>query len=157
MTISDSIDTLGPVRVGIVASRWNDFLVRHLVDGAMTVLRDHGIADDAIVIARPPGAFEIPIVAKAMATAGLVDVVVCLGAVIKGDTAHFEYVSEPMAHALMEIGLDTGIPCMFGVLTTYDLDQSRERAGGIHGNKGAEAATAALHTVAVLRGLAISQ
>lgn len=141
------------LRIGVVAAEWNDFIVRTLIDGAMETLRLHGVTDDAIRLVRCPGSFEIPVVAKAMADTGLYDAVIALGVVIRGETAHFEYVSGPVAYGLAQIAIQTGVPCMFGVLTVENIEQAKDRAGGSFGNKGAEAASAALQTIAALRAV----
>lgn len=139
------------LRIGIVAAEWNDFIVRKLIDGAMEALTQQGIKASHITLVRCPGSFEIPVVVKAMADLGTYDAVIALGVVIRGETAHFEYVSGPVAYGLSEIAIATGVPCLFGVLTTESVDQALDRAGGSFGNKGAEAATAALQTIQALR------
>jgi 6,7-dimethyl-8-ribityllumazine synthase len=141
------------IRLGIVAARFNETVVRTLVRGATDVARRAGVADDAIELAWVPGAFEIPVVAAALAASGRVDAVLCLGAVIRGDTPHFDYVAGQAATGVAKVGLDTGVPVIFGVLTTDTADQAEARAGGKAGNKGADAALAAIETVNVLRAL----
>lgn len=131
-------------RIGIVAARWHGLIVDVLLDGAVQTLRDAGVDDQNIVIARCPGSYEIPVCVKVMALEQDVDAVIALGVVIRGDTAHFEYVSSPVAHSLMDIAVETGVPCLFGVLTTDTVEQAESRAGGVHGNKGSEAAVGAL-------------
>ncbi len=137
-------------RIGIVAARWHADIVDRLLDGALSTLRAAGLEDHSVVIERVPGSYEIPVCVKAMALSQHVDAVIALGVVIRGDTAHFEYVSSPVAHSLMDIAVETGIPCLFGVLTTDTVEQAQARAGGIHGNKGAEAATGALEMADVM-------
>lgn len=149
MTISREQATTAP-SVAIVAAEWNDFIVSKLIAGSLETLALHGMTADHVPVYRCPGSFEIPITAQRVIEATGVHAVICLGVVIKGDTAHFEYVSEPLAHGLMQVSLATGIPCIFGVLTTYTLDQALERAGGAFGNKGAEAAETALSMIRVL-------
>ncbi len=141
------------IRLGIVAARFNETVVRTLVNGAIDVARRAGVADDAIELAWVPGAFEIPVVAAALATSGRVDAVLCIGAVIRGDTPHFDYVAGQAAAGVAKVGLDTGVPMIFGVLTTDTAEQAEARAGGKAGNKGADAALAAIETVNVLRSL----
>ncbi len=141
------------IRLGIVAARFNETVVRTLVNGAVDVARRAGVADDAIELAWVPGAFEIPVVAAALAASGRVDAVLCIGAVIRGDTPHFDYVAGQAASGVAKVGLDTGVPVIFGVLTTDTAEQAEARAGGKAGNKGADAAFAAIETVNVLRTL----
>lgn len=141
------------IRLGIVAARFNETVVRTLVNGAIDVARRAGVADDAIELAWVPGAFEIPVVAAALAATGRVDAVLCLGAVIRGDTPHFDYVAGQVATGVAKVGLDAGVPVIFGVLTTDTAEQAEARAGGKAGNKGADAALAAIETVNVLRAV----
>jgi 6,7-dimethyl-8-ribityllumazine synthase len=141
------------MRLAIVAGRFNDHVTAPLLDGALTTLEAHGLDRDRIPVYWVPGAFEIPLLAKRLAGSGTVDAVICLGAVIRGGTAHFEYVAGPCAAGLAQAALDTGVPVAFGVLTTHDERQALDRAGGPEGNKGAEAATTALEMVALLRTL----
>ena len=138
------------MRIAIVAARFNDHLTLSLVDGARTTLSDLGHPPEPAVH-WVPGAFEIPIVAQRVARTGMVDAVICLGAVVRGDTPHFEYVAGPCADGCARVALDTGIPVVFGVLTTNDEQQALDRTGGCEGNKGAEAAATAVETVDVLR------
>jgi len=132
------------LRVGIVAGRFNDAIVRNLVDGAADVLARHGVADDDIQLVWVPGAFEIPHATRMLAAAGTVDAVICLGAVIRGATPHFDYVAGECASGVSRVVTDTGVPCIFGVLTTDTIEQALERAGTKAGNKGADAAVAAI-------------
>ena len=141
------------MRLGIVAARFNETVVRTLVAGATDVARRSGVADDDIELAWVPGAFEIPVVAEALARSGRVDAVICLGAVIRGDTPHFDYVAGQAASGVAKVGLDAGVPVIFGVLTTDTAEQAEARAGGKAGNKGADAALAAIETVNVLRSV----
>jgi 6,7-dimethyl-8-ribityllumazine synthase len=145
------LDATG-MRVAIVAGRFNEHITRPLLAGARKVLEQHG-AEPAPVY-WVPGAFEIPLLSKHLADSGRCDAVVCLGAVIRGDTPHFEYVAGECAHGLMQVGLETGVPVVFGVLTTDDLDQALARAGGPVGNKGEESALTAIEMVAHLRAIA---
>lgn len=141
------------MRLGIVAARFNETVVKALVSGAVDGARRAGVAADAIELAWVPGAFEIPVVADALARSGRVDAVICLGAVIRGDTPHFDYVAGQAASGVAKVGLDAGVPVIFGVLTTDTAEQAEARAGGKAGNKGADAAFAAIETVNVLRSV----
>lgn len=143
-------------RFGIVASRFNQRIVEPLLNGALEALAQHGIASTAIQVVRVPGAFEIPLVAQRLAASGQFDAVITLGAVVRGDTPHFEYVAGECARGIARVGLDSGLPVIFGVLTVDDFDQAMARAGGREGNKGYDAALAALEMVALLRNLPAS-
>jgi 6,7-dimethyl-8-ribityllumazine synthase len=138
------------LRVAVVASRFNEAVSQRLLDGAVDCLRRQGVADEDISVARVPGAFEIPLAAQRLAQSGEVDAVVCVGAVIRGDTPHFEHVATQAASGVAAAALATGIPITFGVLTTDDREQADERAGGKLGNKGFEAAQAALEMANLL-------
>ena len=141
------------LRLGIVAARFNETVVKGLVQGAIDAARRSGVADDAIELAWVPGAFEIPVVADALAASGRVDAVICIGAVIRGDTPHFDYVAGSAASGVAKVGLDREIPVLFGVLTTDTAEQAEARSGGKAGNKGADVALAAIETVQVLRAV----
>lgn len=147
-----AIDARG-LRVATVVARFNDHVTSLLLEGARATLREHGIPDADAPVFRVPGAFELPVVAKHLAESGAFDAIVCLGAVIRGDTPHFDYVAGESAAGLARVALDTGIPVVFGVLTTNTLDQALARCGGDEGHKGAEAAATALETAALLRSL----
>ena len=134
-------------RYAIVASRFNEAITRRLLDGALDSLARHGAAEDAVDVAWCPGAFEIPVVARTLARTGRYGAVLCLGAVIRGATAHFDYVASGVASGCQQVALDSGVPVLFGVLTVDTLDQAWERAGTKAGNKGAEAAAAAVEMV----------
>jgi len=149
---ADDIDARG-MRVAVVAGRFNEHVTRPLLDGALATLHEHGIDTASVPVYWVPGAFEIPLVAKRLAASGTLDAVVCLGAVIRGDTAHFEYVAGSCAEGVLRAALDTGVPVVFGVLTTDDEPQALDRAGSAAGNKGAEAAATAVEMVALLREL----
>jgi 6,7-dimethyl-8-ribityllumazine synthase len=140
--------------IAIVAARYNEAITSSLVDGALEALSRHGVPEDQIEVVWVPGAFEIPLVARRIVNRGGVDAVVCLGAVIRGETAHFELVAEEAARGVAEVGRDTGVPCIFEVLATEDLAQAYARAGGAHGNKGWEAAEAALEMAGLMDELA---
>lgn len=132
------------LRIAIVASRFNEVIVERLVEGATDCLRRHGVEDDDISLVWVPGAFEIPSAAQRVAASEEVDAVVCVGAVIRGETPHFEYVAAEAQHGVGDAARRTGVPITFGVLTTDTPEQASERAGGKAGNKGFEAALAAL-------------
>ena len=131
-------------RIAIVISRFNSFITQHLLDGAEDALKRHGIADEKITVVWVPGAFEIPTVAKKAAESGNYDAVICLGAVIRGATPHFDYVAAEVSKGVAAVGLATGVPVIFGVLTTDSIEQAIERAGTKAGNKGWDAAITAL-------------
>ncbi|MGB3542641.1 6,7-dimethyl-8-ribityllumazine synthase [Rubrivirga sp.] len=141
-------------RYAIVASRFNEAIVSRLVEGAQHALARHGADPEAVDTAWCPGAFELPIVAQALAETERYDAVICLGAVIRGATAHFDYVASGVTSGCQTVALDTGVPVLFGVLTVDTLDQAWERAGTKAGNKGAEAAAAAVEMVDLLRRVA---
>ena len=140
-------------KFGIVVSRFNDFITSKLLEGAVDTLRRHGVEDAAITVARTPGAFEIPLVAKKMAASGAYDAIIALGCVIRGSTAHFDYVAGEAAKGVGQVSLETGVPVSFGVLTTDTIEQAIERAGSKAGNKGADAAAAAIETANLLEQL----
>jgi 6,7-dimethyl-8-ribityllumazine synthase len=141
------------MRVVIVASRFNERVVASLVQGAVDALSRAGVRDEHVQLAWVPGAFELPLVAATAARAGWADAVVCLGAVVRGETPHFDLVAGETAGGIARVALETGVPVLFGVLTTDDAGQAEARAGGKAGNKGADAALAAIETVHVLRSL----
>ncbi|MBV9914423.1 MAG: 6,7-dimethyl-8-ribityllumazine synthase [Sinobacteraceae bacterium] len=132
------------VRVAIVAARFNDFIVSSLLKGATAAWSEHGGAVENLLVARVPGAFELPVVARKLATSGRYVAVVALGCVIRGDTPHFEYVAGECARGLTLVALETGVPVIFGVLTVDTVEQALERAATTAGNKGGEAMTTAL-------------
>jgi 6,7-dimethyl-8-ribityllumazine synthase len=140
-------------RVAVVASRFHEAVTTKLVEGARAGLAHHGVADDGVTIVWVPGAFEIPMVAHVLATSGRFDAIVCLGAVIRGETAHFDLVAGEAARGVAEVSRTTGVPCIFEILATETLAQAESRAGGAHGNKGWEAATAALEMASVVTDL----
>ena len=141
------------MRVAIVASRFNDDVTKLLLEGALRELNDMGLNRGTVPVVWVPGAFEIPLIAKRLAESGERDAVICVGAVIRGDTPHFDYVARECAAGIGRAALDTGVPVAFGVLTTDDRDQAFARAGGAEGNKGAEAAATAVEMVDLLRQL----
>ena len=142
-------------RIAIVASRFNEFFVKRLLDGCLSTLEAAGLDAGAITVVWVPGAFEIPLVAKALALAGKPDAVIALGAIIRGETAHFEYVAGECARGVAAVGLETGIPVIFGVLTVDDSRHALERSGDDENNKGSDAARAALETISVLRQIPV--
>jgi 6,7-dimethyl-8-ribityllumazine synthase len=140
-------------RFAVVVSRFNEFITSKLLSGAVDALKRHGAADESITVVHVPGAFELPFMAKKLAESGLYDAVVCLGCVIRGQTPHFEYVAGQAARGIAEVGLATGVPTTFGVITADTLEQAVERAGAKAGNKGVDAAMSAIELVNLLRQL----
>ncbi len=140
-------------RIAVVAARFNEQVTNALVDGCLDALTHHGVAPEDVLVVWVPGAFEIPLVASRLARAGEHDAILCLGAVIRGDTSHFDLVANEAARGIAEVSRAAGVPVIFEVLATDDLGQAQARAGGIHGNKGWEAAVAGLETVSALRQL----
>ena len=138
------------LKFGIVAARFNEFIVSKLVGGALDTLHRNETADSDIDVAWVPGAFEIPIAAKKMAESGKYDAVLCLGAVIRGSTTHYDYVCNEVSKGVAQVGLQTGVPTIFGVVTTENIEQAIERAGTKAGNKGADAAMAAMEMASLL-------
>jgi 6,7-dimethyl-8-ribityllumazine synthase len=139
------------MRFGIVVSRFNDFINRRLLDGALDALARHGAEEGMITVARVPGSFEIPLMAKKLAASGKYDAIICLGAVIRGATPHFEYISSEVTKGIAQVALESGLPVSFGILTTDTIEQAIERAGTKSGNKGWDAALAAIEMVNVLK------
>lgn len=140
-------------KFGIIVSRFNSFISERLLEGAIDALIRHGAEDKDICVARVPGAFEIPLAAKKMANGGNYDAVIALGAVIRGSTPHFDYVSSEVTKGVAAVSLDSGLPVVFGVLTVDTIEQAIERAGTKAGNKGFEAAVTAIETVNLLKVL----
>lgn len=141
-------------RYAVLVGRFNSFVVESLVDGALDTLRRHGVDDGQITVIRAPGAFELPVVAKKLAASKQYDAIIALGAVIRGGTPHFDYVAGECAKGLGVVGLEHGLPVIFGVLTTDSIEQAIERAGTKAGNKGSDAAMAAIEMVSLLKALA---
>ena len=139
------------LKIAIVASRFNEFIVNKLVGGAEDCLRRHGVEEDDIALAWVPGAFEIPLVAKKLANSGKYDAVICVGAVIRGSTSHYDYVCAEVSKGIASVSLESGIPVMFGVLTTDTIEQAIERAGTKAGNKGYDCALGALELASLLK------
>ena len=141
------------LRFAVIVSRFNDFISSRLMEGAMDALTRHGAAKEQIFLVKVPGAFELPFVAKKIAKSGSYDAVICLGAVIRGATPHFDYVAAEVSKGIANVALESNIPVTFGVLTTDNLEQAIERAGSKSGNKGYEAAMAAIELVNLLNKL----
>ena len=134
-------------KIGIVAARFNEFIVSKLISGARDGLVRHNVEDDDITLAWVPGAFEIPVMAKKMAESGKYDAVICLGAVIRGATSHYDYVCAEVSKGIASVSLETGVPVMFGVVTTDNIEQAIERAGTKAGNKGYDYALGAIEMI----------
>ncbi len=139
------------IRIGIVVARFNEFITSKLLDGALDGLKRHNVADDSIDIAWVPGAFEIPLIASKMAKSGKYDAVICLGAVIRGSTSHYDYVCSEVSKGIANVSLKNDIPVMFGVLTTDNIEQAIERSGSKAGNKGYECALGAIEMINLIR------
>ena len=141
----------GQEKYAIVAARFNEFIVSKLISGAEDTLVRHGVPGENITLAWVPGAFEIPIAAQKLAASGKYDAVICRGAVMRGSTSHYDYVCAEVSKGVAQVGLQTGVPCLFGVLTTDNIEQAIERAGTKAGNKGADCAMGAIEMVDLLR------
>lgn len=143
------------MKIGMVAARFNEFIVSKLVSGAEDALVRHGVNEDDIELAWVPGSFEIPVIAKKMASSGRYDAIICLGAVIKGSTSHYDYVCAEVSKGVAAVGMETGVPTLFGVLTTDNIEQAIERAGTKAGNKGYDAAMSAIEMVSLSRDVTL--
>ena len=141
------------LRIGIVVATFNEFITSKLLDGAQAALARHGVRDDDVTVASVPGSFELPLVAKKLAESGQHDAVICLGAVIRGETDHYEHVAGEAAKGIANAGLNSGVPVIFGVLTTDTLEQAINRAGGKQGNNGYGAGLAAIEMANLMRAL----
>lgn len=141
------------VKVGIVAARFNEFITSKLLDGALDGLKRHDVCEEDIHVAWVPGAFEIPLIASKMVKSGKYDAVICLGAVIRGSTSHYDYVCNEVSKGIAAVSLESGVPVMFGVLTTENIEQAIERAGTKAGNKGYDCAVGAIEMVNLIRQL----
>jgi 6,7-dimethyl-8-ribityllumazine synthase len=141
------------LRFGIVASRFNELIVSRLLSGALDALQRHGVAAEAIETAWVPGGFELPLVAKKMAESGKYDAVICLGAIIRGATPHFEYVAAEASKGIAQVSLATGLPVIYGVITADSIEQAVERAGTKAGNRGVDAAVSAIEMANLMRAL----
>ncbi len=139
------------MKVGIVAARFNEFIVSKLLSGAVDGLVRHGVEEDAITAVWVPGAFEIPLMAEKMAQSGKYDAVICVGAVIRGSTSHYDYVCSEVSKGIASVSLKTGVPVLFGVVTTENIEQAIERAGTKAGNKGYDCALSAIEMVNLMR------
>ncbi|MBT1176420.1 6,7-dimethyl-8-ribityllumazine synthase [Bifidobacterium callimiconis] len=142
-----------PVHIGIVVARFNEFITSNLLSGAQDGLRRHGVEDSDIDVAWVPGSFEIPIAAKRMVNTGRYDAVICLGAIIRGSTSHYDLVCNETAKGIAQVSLNTDVPVLFGVITTENIEQAIERAGTKAGNKGFDCALGALEMIDVLRSI----
>ncbi len=152
-TIQGNVTAQG-LKFGIIAARFNDFITGRLVEGALDGLQRHGVNEDDIVIVKVPGAYEIPLAAKMLAQSKKYNAIICLGAVIRGATPHFEYVSAEVSKGIASVSLDFNVPVIFGVLTTDTIEQAIERAGAKSGNKGWDAALSAIEMANLMRQLA---
>ncbi len=147
MNVIEGIYSGEGLKIGIIASRFNEFITSKLVSGAEDCLKRHGVSDNDMCVAWVPGAFEIPVIAKRMASSGKYDAVICLGAVIRGATSHYDYVCSEVSKGIAAVSLETGIPVLFGILTTDTIEQAIERAGTKAGNKGTDCAMSALEMI----------
>ena len=141
------------IRIGVVCSRFNDFIVSRLIGGCEDTLLRHGVREEDISLAWVPGAFEIPLIASKMAKSGKFDAVIALGAVIRGSTSHYDYVCSEVSKGIANVSLNSDVPVLFGVLTTDSIEQAIERAGSKAGNKGSECAQGAIEMVNLIRAL----
>lgn len=142
------------IKIGIVAARFNEFIVSKLVSGALDGLKRHDVSEEDVEIAWVPGAFEIPLIASKMAKSGKYDAIICLGAVIRGATSHYDYVCNEVSKGIATASLNTDIPVMFGILTTDTIEQAIERAGTKAGNKGYDCALGAIEMINLIRSMA---
>ena len=149
-TIEGKLDAKG-LKTAIVASRFNDFVTSKLIEGAVDCLLRHGSGEQDIIVLRVPGSFEVPLAAKKAASSGKYDAVICLGALIRGQTPHFDYIAAEVTKGVAQVSLDTGVPVTFGVITADTLEQAVDRAGAKAGNKGFEAALGAVEMADLLR------
>ncbi len=141
------------LKFGIVVARFNEFITSKLLGGALDTLHRHGADDDQVDVAWVPGAYEIPLIAKKMADSGKYDAVICLGTVIRGSTSHYDYVCNEVSKGVAQVGMSTGVPTIFGVVTTENIEQAIERAGTKAGNKGADGAMAAMEMANLLKNI----
>ena len=151
-TIEGTLDGNG-LAIAVVASRFNELLTERLLMGALDTLERRGVSSADIAVVRVPGAFEIPTAVAHLARSGRWDAVVCVGAVVRGETPHFEWVGGEAARGIAQLGVETGVPVLFGIVTTDTVDQALDRVGGKHGNRGADAAAAAIEMAHVTRAL----
>ncbi|CAM4384172.1 MAG: 6,7-dimethyl-8-ribityllumazine synthase [Legionellaceae bacterium] len=151
MQLIDAIDLEEPFNIAIIISRFNDEVTELLFEGAMERLRELNFPEDQITVIWVPGAVEIPLIAQRLANTDIYEAIICLGAVIRGETSHYDYVCQQVSHGCQQVALDYDIPVIFGILTTENEEQAFARVGGIHGHKGKDAVDAALQMVSVLR------
>ncbi|OZG66433.1 6,7-dimethyl-8-ribityllumazine synthase [Bifidobacterium hapali] len=156
-TTSTGNEANAPIRIGIVAARFNEFITSKLLSGAQDGLRRHGVADENVDVAWVPGSFEIPIAAKCMVTTGRYDAVICLGAIIRGSTSHYDLVCNETAKGIAQVSLSSDVPVLFGVITTENIEQAIERAGTKAGNRGFDCALGAIEMINVLRAISDGQ
>ena len=147
---------VGDDRAAIIVSRFNELVTERLLSGALETLRRHGLSDDRVTVVHVPGSFELPLAANRLAHSGKFTMVVCLGAVIQGETTHHEYINQQVAAGILQASLTSGVPVTFGVLTCQSMDQALDRAGGKAGNKGHEATLAAIEMANLLRSMKAS-
>jgi len=150
--VEGSMDGSG-LSIGVVVARFNEFVTDKLLEGAEVGLAENGVADESVTVAFVPGSFEIPVVASKMALTGRFDAIICLGAVIKGDTDHYEFVAREAVRGISQVALTSGVPIVFGILTTHTVQHALERAGGRKGNAGKTCALTAIQTANVIRGI----
>ena len=141
------------VKIGIIVARFNELITSKLLGGALDTLKRHNVPEDSIDVAWVPGAFEIPLIAKKMAESGKYDAVICLGAIIRGSTSHYDLVCNEAAKGIAQVSLSSGVPVMFGVITTENIEQAIERAGSKAGNKGSECAEGAIEMINLVRSI----
>ncbi len=153
MNIFEGKITADNIKIGIVAARFNEFIVSKLLSGALDCLKRHDVDDNNVDVAWVPGAFEIPLIAQKMAKSQKYDAIICLGAVIRGSTSHYDYVCNEVSKGVAQTALNTGVPVLFGVLTTENIEQAIERAGTKSGNKGFDCALSALEMVSLIKNL----
>lgn len=153
MNIFEGTFVPNQVKIGIVAARFNEFITSKLLSGALDGLKRHNVEDKDIDVAWVPGAFEIPLIAAEMADSGKYDAIICLGAVIRGSTSHYDYVCNEVSKGIAQVSLKSRIPVMFGVLTTENIEQAIERAGTKSGNKGFDCATGAIEMINLMRAI----
>ena len=153
----EGVPNASGMRVAIVAAIFNDQFTKRLCNGAVTTAREHGVDDDAIDVYWVPGAFELPLMAGELAASGNYDAIACVGAVVRGETPHFDFVAGEAARGIMEVGRESGVPVGFGVITADTLAQAEARSGGSVGNKGSEAMYAAIHVAVLLREVTVTE
>jgi 6,7-dimethyl-8-ribityllumazine synthase len=155
LTLEGHLVSHPDAQIAIIVSRFNELIGKSLLDGAVDVLLRHGVSDDNITLVRVPGAFEIPLAAQELAKTGKYKAVICLGAVIRGATTHYDFVAGQTASGIAQASLNSGVPIIFGVLTTENIEQALERAGTKAGNKGADAAIAAIEMIDLLTKISV--